>query len=506
MKAKTVGLLSLCGMLLTSVSVYSLTPEQGLSSEIARDSSSDSGDESADEGEADEDRELGSFTTGDTLWVEGRIGHERLHANGTRDTFVLLEVKGSAAGSAAPRPAPVNLSLVIDRSGSMKGKRIANAQNAAIAAIDRLNDGDTVSVVTFDTQTTVVVPPTVMSSASRFSVADSIRRIQLGGDTCVSCGIDDGLVELSRTAGKVDKMIVLSDGDANSGVRDVPGFRAMGERARNRGVSITTIGVDLQYNEQILAAIAQEANGRHYFVENELDLSRVFTAEAEALTQTLASDARATIELGPGVELVQVFDRSFNLAGNRIDVPLGSFSKGESKTVLVQVRAPASSSGDVVSIADVELAFDDLAKGQRGSCRGRLGLELTGDPSDASDLDPIVAGRVERSRTASALRDANQLFSLGKAEEARAKLRDQRQSLASAAPKAKTAAPAKRKGDLDRDFGAQVSALDEAESAFASPPSPSPAFPGSGSFAQPPPADAERGIKKNAEAINNLGL
>lgn len=505
MKAKTVGLLSLCGMLLTSVSVYSLTPEAGLGASIAPDTTDEDTDEEGEADEVDGARELARFSAGETLWVEGKLGHEKLLADGSRETFVLLEVQGSTTSEKTAAPPPVNLALVIDRSGSMKGRRIQNAQSAAIAAVDRLHDGDTVSVITFDTQTAVVVPPTTISSASRFQIADGIRRIQLGGDTCLSCGVEDGLSELSRTLDKVDKMIVLSDGDANSGVRDVSGFRAMGQRARDRGVSITTIGVDLQYNERIMAAIAQEANGRHYFVENESDLSRVFLAETEALTQTVASGARASVELGDGVELVQVFDRSFTRSGNRVDVPLGSFAKGETKTVLLQVRVPAGSSGDIVPVAKVDMEFDDLTKGKRGSCRGELGLALTSDASEVGDLDPGVAGRVERSRTAAALRDANQLFSLGKFEEARGRLRDQRQSLAQAAPKAKAAAPAKLKGELDKDFGAQASALDEAESAFATPPA-SPAPIGGGSFAQPPPTDAQRGIKKNAETINAFGL
>src|SRR5260221_12256254 len=113
---------------------------------------------------------------------------------------------------------------------------------------------------------------------------------------------------LAQTTGKVNRMIVLSDGDANHGVRDLPGFRSMAQRARDKSVTITTIGVDVEYNEKVLAAIAQESNGHHYFVENDEALARVFEQEAEGLSSTVASDAEISIQLPPNVELDRVFD------------------------------------------------------------------------------------------------------------------------------------------------------------------------------------------------------
>src|SRR5262249_17814855 len=160
-----------------------------------------------------------------------------------------------------------------------------------------------------------------------------------------------------------------SNGDANHGIRDVPGFRSMAQRAQDRGTSITTIGVDVDYNEKIMSAIAQESNGRHYFVENDSGLPRVFESEAEALTRTVASNAEASIELAPGIELDRVLDRSFRRLGSRVVVPLGTFARGELKTVLLKVRVPRQAEG-VVPVADVELAFRDLVGDADAKCTG----------------------------------------------------------------------------------------------------------------------------------------
>ena len=359
MKPTRVALLAAAGMFLTSVSVYSFTPPGGFA---LRGAGPDRADPvpTADvvpDGKsvlASSPTELARFTDGKTLTVEGRVGNARLARTSSGETFISLEVR-AADGVAARNAAPVNLSLVIDRSGSMKGTRIRNAISGAVGAVERLNDGDVVSVVTFDTQTQVVVPTTTIEPGARSRINAAIRGIGLGGDTCISCGIEEGMRLLAQTSGKVNRIILLSDGDANHGVRDVPGFRGIAQRAQGRGVSVTTIGVDVEYNEKIMAAIAQDSNGRHYFVADDSGLARVFEEEALSLTRAVASNAEVAVELAPGVELDRVFDRSFRRAGNQIIVPLGTFAGPDVKTVLLKVRVPHDREG-AVAVAGVELA------------------------------------------------------------------------------------------------------------------------------------------------------
>lgn len=464
MKATTVAGLSVVGMVLTGVSVYSLAPAGG-GAEIVASDDEDELDEERDED--DEPRRRSSpdhFVTGDDLVLEGRLGHRTLSSGDREETYLFMQVRGQGRGRASTR-APVNLALVIDRSGSMRGERMINAQNAAAAAVSQLSNGDSVSVVTFDTQPTLVVPPTVIGASARSRVIGDIRNIRLGGDTCISCGIEEGLASLSRVEGKVSRMILLSDGDANFGVRDLPGFHALGRRAREREVSITTIGVDLEYNERILTAISAESNGRHYFVEREADLERVFQAEAATLTRTIASQARLNIELAAGVELVRVFDRTFTRSGDRISVPLGSFAQGDEKTVLVSVRLrdPGRSSARA-DVAEAELTFRDLVKDETDEVSGRLAVRWVDGEGEA--LDPVVAGRLQRSRTADALKEANELFSQGKVDEAKRRLDASRRQLGEARKTVKKPASAKDEKTIASDFEDQDDALDGAAQAF----------------------------------------
>ncbi len=510
MKTTTLGLLASVGMLLAGGGVYAVTPEGGFAATpdrtAAAEGRSDSGSDDGLVGAAANDKSVAAaqFSTGKVLQVEGRIGHASLPGSSPQETFLLVEVRGGEEqGGVEPQ---VNLSIVIDKSGSMRGTRFSNALAAAATAVERLRDGDTVSVLAFDTRTETVVPTTTVSSITRSSAVQSIRNIQLGGDTCISCGIEEALVELRRAAsigsgrtGSVDRMILLSDGEPTSGVRDVSSFRAIAQRAMTDGVSITTIGVDVDFNENIMAAIALASNGRHHFVENDRDLARVFEQEATTLAESVASDSVAEIELAQGIELVQVFDRTFTRSGSRVSVPLGSFAKGEIKTVLLKVRAPAGADG-LADVARVDVAFRDLIAGKDAKEWGKLGFERVSGGARVADLDGVVFDRVQKSETAAALRDANSLFNVGKADEARRRLEDAKLSLGKAKLAAPKAAPASRAKDVVSSLERQEAELDRASSGFATPP------PGDAAAAPAQQRQNKIDQKKNVESSNAFGF
>lgn len=465
MKASRVAFLAAVGMIFTGASVYSLTPAGGFGiAAEARTAEVVAGDSAAVPQPAT-DRPGAELVAGTTLRVEGRLGHRTLAKGNRGETYVLLEVAGAeSAGQVRP---PVNLAIVVDRSGSMKGSRLRNALQGALTAVERLNDGDVVSVVAFDSKPQVVVPPTPIDVASRGRIRSGIQGISLGGDTCISCGIEEALAELERTPGRVNRMIVLSDGEATAGVRDLPGFRSIAQRAAARGTSITTIGVDVDYNERILSAIALDSNGRHHFVANDSALSAVFDAEARSLTTVVASDAEASVELPPGVELVRVVDRTFRRSGNRLTFPLGALTAGEKQTILVQVRVPADREGQIV-VADVGVTYRDQTTGTDGRVEGKLAADVSA--SGPSELDGVVEARVNRTATADALKEASELFKQGRVDEANRRLADRRRALDAVASVAGTKAPAPKVAQVNKDLQAQQAVLEKAQTGFAAPP------------------------------------
>ncbi|MBX3226518.1 MAG: VWA domain-containing protein [Labilithrix sp.] len=407
---------------------------------------------------------------GSTLLADARLGHASLATGaGTAETYLFATVTGIDSQLAtAP---PLDLALVVDRSGSMKGRRIANAIAAANTAVDGLKDGDTVLVVSFDTQAEVVLEPTTISAETRPDIRAAIEGIRLGGDTCISCGLEAAKRALDRApigGDRVRRMLLLSDGATNHGIKDVAGLRGLASLIREQSCAVTTIGVDLDYDEKVMSAIASEANGNHYFVANPETLSSVFTQEFLQLLSTVAQDAALVVEPAPGVEIDEVFDRSFSRDGRRVVVPLGTYGMKEEKSLLLKLRVPVDHDGRQ-PVADVKLAYRDLREHRNVSYSGTLALDVKSDGAQA-ELDPFVRARVERSQTARTLAEASELIAGGRAEEARRRLAGRtnelgnvKQDVSRSAP-AGNVAPTRARG-FRQDFDDQVAALEKAQKA-----------------------------------------
>jgi Ca-activated chloride channel family protein len=423
--------------------------------------------------------DVSRFVDGKTLLLDGRLGQAsiaRTDSAPSTETFVLATVTGAEAPATIARTPPVHLAILVDRSGSMAGTKMRNAILAAVGAVERMREGDRATVIAFDTMARVLVAPTVLDAPSRPRVEAAIRAMQPGGDTCISCALETATTVLDASPGAADevrRVLLISDGEATTGVRDVAGLRALASRVGVHGSSVSTIGVDLAFDEKVMAAIAQEANGKHFFVPDASALQGVFQEELGALESTVASGAELTIEPAPGVVLEDVLDRPFRRVGGRLVVQLGSFDPKQEKTVLLRARVPSDQDG-AVKVARMTLAYRDLAQELDGHCGGNLELEVRSDGTAQRDIDPFVAARVERSLTARTLTEANDLFKLGKDEDARRKLAERQQELAQVAgharvsPKATTTPAFGR--SLDADFHQQESALAQAQAGFAPPP------------------------------------
>ena len=428
------------------------------------------------------------FTAGATLMMNGRIGHPTMAAGRPDETFLFVDVNTEGADVGVTTTAPVNLAIVIDTSGSMEGQRIANATAAARGMIDRLRDGDTVSVVGYSTNTEIMVPATTVSPATRPQIISRIAAISTTGHTCMSCGIEAGMQMLARRTGAVNRMLLLSDGEANRGITDLGGLQGLAADIRQRGASISSIGVDVDYNERVMLALARESNGRHHFVEDASRLQAAFDAELQSLVKTIGKQAQLSVELAPGVNLAQVFDRTFQQVGNRVIVPLGTFTLGDNKTVLMRLSTPSRPAGEQ-PIARVDLVYDDLVTGRQGSCHGELATIMSDDPTRVSDLDAVVLGRLTKSETAATLQQANDLFARGDNSGARQLI--QRQSVTNS-DRRKKAKKSKPKGWSGPDpFAGLDKPLEQADAGFAN---------------APASREGRAQVKQNAEDIDQLSL
>jgi Ca-activated chloride channel homolog len=435
------------------------------------------------------------FAAGQTVHVDARLGHASIAKGDAGETYLFASVAGADAPQAAP---PLNLAIVVDKSGSMKGERIARAIDAGVGIVQRMRDGDTITVVDFDTSSEVVVAPTRLNAGNRASVESAIRGIRLGGDTCISCGLETAAAQLRSApvfGDHVTRIMLLSDGATNHGVTDLPGLRGIAGRMRDRSCAITTIGVDVDFDEKVMAALATESNGRHYFVASAAGLPAIFSQEFDSLVASVAQDTEMTVELAPGVEVEQVFDRTFRKEtgsnGARVVIPFGVLAGKQEKTALLKLRVPTDRDGQA-SVAKVTVAYRDLIARSDRREEGDLALVVKSDGTAQTDLDPFVGARVERSRTAETLTTANELFKAGNVDAAERTLATRASELHASA--ARPTALAKTEADrLGKDFDKQLGAVADAETTFAQPAAtttPATVSGGSGGFGAASPAQA----------------
>lgn len=492
MRITTVGFLAALGMTLTSATVWSLTSpseavaDTGSTSSIA---ARPTNDPSTKPKRIGDDPSIptalvdkSTFVSGKTLLLEGRLAQPKMLADQSNETYLFVDVHSELDPTLDPlgssAASPINLAIVMDRSGSMAGQRERNAFDAAEGMIRRLREGDTVSVISYSDEARVMIPVTTVDAINRERIISDMRVATLElptGHTCISCGIDLGRRTLEHRRPGIDRMLLLSDGEANRGTRDEQGIRVLARQARNEGVTISSIGVDVDYNEKLMSAIARESNGRHYFSETGSNLGEIFEQELQSLIRAVATDGQLIVELAPGVRVAEVFDRSYQQVDRRVIVPLGTFAAGEQKTLLLRLDVPASPLGER-PIANVSLTYSGVgrtgaANQDPGECFGELAAQLTRTPSEVSPLDAIVLARLTRAETSRTLTSANDLFNQGRGGEAQAlldshleKISTRKKSAGEAVTTAGFADPFDR--NLDDDFAAQSGAIGKAKGKF----------------------------------------
>lgn len=401
-----------------------------------------------------------AFVVDGKLRLDARLGHATLPGLRSSETFLMVELAAPEATSVQAR-APVSLSVVIDRSGSMKGRRLDNAIAAARGMLSRLRADDTISLVAYDDQAELLVAPTTVDRVDRLGFERALAGLRSGGHTCMSCGLDLARAQVRSRAGAVNRILLLSDGVANRGLTTAPEFRLLGDVARQERTAITSIGVDLDYDERTLFAVSQASNGNHYFVEDPFGLPAVFEREAANLVGSVADRVDVDVTLAEGVELVEVIARGHRRDGDdRVALSFGTFAAGEDKSAVLRVRVPPGLGGR--ALADVRLRYRDLTEDRDAEASGRLGLVLDPVSDRVAALDPKVEERLGRRETLDALLGANEAFARGDVDSAQRELEAARDRIEERRKRSAPAAGSK----LDEGFVRQLEALGRAQNGF----------------------------------------
>jgi Ca-activated chloride channel family protein len=332
------------------------------------------------------------------------------------DGEIYASIDLAALAVPAEKRPPMSVAIVIDHSGSMQGEKIAKAREAARGLIERLGPSDRAALVQFDDTAEVLVPSIPVDAAGRRRLEAGIESVRDAGGTNIHDGLVLGRDEVMRglTAGTVNRVILLSDGNANVGVTDVPSLSRIASDASERGVRITTVGLGLDYNEDLMEQVADHGRGAYYYVKDALALDAVFAGELRAIQGTVATAAELRLEPAcAGVEIAEVYGYPTRRDGQAVVVPLADLSGGDKRKVVARLKVPTAELG-AETVLTATLAFTPAAGGARQSAIATVGLEVTGDKVAAENsIDSDVAGKVAQIESSRSVRQAAEAYEKG---------------------------------------------------------------------------------------------
>lgn len=284
------------------------------------------------------------------LTVTADLDYEALVDGESTARNLVITVRGANDDTTRART-PVDLAVVVDTSGSMNDEgKFADARRAVHALAEQLTDVDRLALVTFSSFTS---SPVALGRATESGplAASLLDRTTPGGSTYLSGGLNSGfaaLASVANVAGRVHRVLLMTDGRANQGIIDTAG---LSELARSHdGVSVSTIGMGLDYDEGMLAAVADAGGGEYHYVGAGTDLAAVYASEIASASSVVATNVDVDIALPDGVHADRALSWTSRPADLGLAVRIGDLSAGQTRTIVIPVTVDASFTGNLASV------------------------------------------------------------------------------------------------------------------------------------------------------------
>lgn len=349
-----------------------------------------------------------------------RTDRQLIRAGASSTRYVMV----SGVAPDAPRRAerlPVNVALILDRSGSMDGaQKFDLARTAVEQALRMLRPEDRFALVVYDEEVDVVQRSTHATPDAKRRALDALREVGPRGMTDLSGGWMRGCAEIAehlRDEG-IARALLLTDGLANRGITDRATLAHHAGELRQRGIATSTFGVGADFDERVLRDMAHEGGGNFYFIETPAQIPDLLTSELGEALEVVARRAALEIVLprGARAEVLNRFRSAQRAGGNELRVELGDLSSGQEYRAVIRVRFAPGQVGDRADLR-VALTADggDVAREE-----GRLTWTYASHPeNDVQERDVEVDREVATLYAARARAEATEANRHGDFERAR---------------------------------------------------------------------------------------
>ena len=270
-----------------------------------------------------------------------------------QDIYILVNFEVPESAKQKKRN-PVNISLVIDRSGSMgEDNKMQHAIGASQYLVNHLNDKDVLSVIEYDNKVTILQKQE--ATWNNAILANKLGALSPRGGTNLSGGMLAGFaeVETHKHLEYINRVILLSDGNANQGIRQPHKIYAAVRNAKKNSTSISTIGMGIDYNEDLMQGIAEHGGGRYYYVESTSQMKRIFQEELSRIFTTAAKDVSLEIQTLAGATQANILGQNAKIVKSISTLEIEDFYSGENRSFIIKVKANGLNS----DIAQIKLKY-----------------------------------------------------------------------------------------------------------------------------------------------------
>ncbi|HVG60402.1 MAG TPA: VWA domain-containing protein [Hyalangium sp.] len=410
----------------------------------------------AQPGEQEPTLTLPLVTSGDgALTLEGKLSGAYVQA-GPSEAFAVLELK--ARQPKTNHRVPVNVALVIDRSGSMRGQKLDDAKRAAREFVQRMTEVDRLALVHYGTDVTTF-PSTLVTEEARARMLAFVDGIEDEGSTNISGGLEAAAQELRPGVSqfRVSRAILLSDGQPTAGLVREEELTRLARQLRAQGIAVSALGVGDDFNENLMQGIADQGGGFSGFL-NSSQLAEVFTRELEQATGTVARAVELKLELPSQVKSAEVMGTQAFREGQTLRVPLYDMAGGQSARLVVKLSLETQPTEQPMELLIAKATYMDVEQDRPAEARVALAARSTEDAVVVrSNLDKDVRVHAVRALGTQQMRAAAEEMKKGNRSAALNFLGNARQLFGTSA-----AALAGDIAELDKTKAAYESAQDEA--------------------------------------------
>lgn len=373
-------------------------------------------------------------TAGVTLSADFDNSYIEDSVAGERYLQILVTADDTIPATLRRERPPLNISLVIDRSGSMAGRgKLQYVKKAAREMIDRLQYGDRFSLVAYDNRVDVLIPSEALEDRSRAKAL--IDRLAPRGGTNLGGGMLEGYRQVKNhlIPGGVNRVLLLSDGLANKGITSPAELSRRALIESERGVSISTFGVGSDFNEDLMAALSENGRGSYYYIDRPGEIPAILAREFSSAAATVALGMTISIDLRDDIEISEVLGYGVERRGSSITLRVGDLASGERRRFMIRFHPPRLSLGSH-SAGTVRMSYQPTGSSEHISTTGNLNLRYVEDTAAVkSNLNSEVAERTAVYEAHEARKKAAQALDRGDRRTAR-KVLDRARDLLKSSP------------------------------------------------------------------------